>query len=113
MKMGIRIDERINIPSDLGTIDNDAVKIVISGSPYSAVLQKSEEDSSPMRARDFLDYVVKCGTQGVGIVVEEDAVFGSKAWICSCDDLEDDEEVNCTIEERDGALVICPDRHER
>lgn len=106
MKLKIIVDEVMKIGHDLGTNDGYPVKIVLPGNPYPAVLQQNEDDSSPVSAKAFLDNVNKYGTSGIGIVVEENIVAGSKAWICHCNDVEDEEEVHCTVEERSGTVVV-------
>lgn len=106
MKLKIIVDDVVRVGHDLGTNDSYSVKIALLSNPNPAVLQKNEYDSSPMPTKDFLDYVDKCGTKAIGIVVEENIVAGSKAWICDCDDVEDEKEVHCTVEERSGTVVV-------
>ena len=108
MKQRIVVDDVTKISHDLGTNDDYPVIIALPGNPNPAVLQQNEDDSSPVAAKNFLDYVDKCGTKGIGIAVEENVVSGSKAWICDCDDIEDEEEVHCTVEERSGIVVVNP-----
>ena len=106
MKLKVVVDYVVKVGHDFGSNDDYPVKIALSGNPNPAVLQRGEDDSSPMPAKDFLDYVGKCGAKGIGIAVEENVVSGSKAWICDCNDIEDDEEVHCTVEERSGTVVV-------
>ena len=106
MKLKIIVDVVTKVDHDMGTNDEYPVKIALLGNPNPAVLQKNKDDSSPMSARDFLDYVDKYGTKGIGIVVEESVVSGSRAWICDCNDIEDEDEVHCTAEERSGTVVV-------
>ena len=108
MKLKVVVDYVVKVGPDLGRNDDYPVKIALPGNPNPAVLQESEDDSFPMPAKDFLDYVGKYGTKGIGIAVEENVVSGSKAWICDCNDIEDDEEVHCTVEERSGIVVVNP-----
>ena len=106
MKLKIIVDFVTKVSHGLGINDGYPVKIALHGNPNPVVLQKNEDDSSPVSAKDFLDYVDKCETKAIGIVVEENIVAGSKAWICDCNDIEDDEEVHCTVEERSGTVVV-------
>lgn len=106
MKLKIIVDDVTMVCHDLGTNNDYSVKIAIPGNPNPGVLQKKEDDPSLMSAKDFLDYVRKYGTKGIGIGVEENVISGSKAWICDCDDIKDGEEVHCSVEERNGTLIV-------
>ena len=106
MKLKIIVDDVVRVGHDLGTNDSYSVKIALLSNPNPVVLQKNEYDSSPMPTKDFLDYVDKCGTKAIGIAVEENIAAGSKAWICDCDDIGDEEEAHSTVEEMSGTVVV-------
>lgn len=93
MKLKIRIDYKVVIEKDLGANDDFAVKIRQHGDCRSYVLQKGENDQSPVCAKEFFEYLEerKKDQKDFGIVLEEN-VSGNKAWIS-----ESDEDCDCVI----------------
>ena len=105
MKLKVKIDELANVELDLDTFDVYKVKIALPGNPHLAEVYKDENASTPMVANDFLNLVGNCGGKGIGIALEE-KLSGSKAWICDSDDLDDVEEVNCSLKRENKYVLI-------
>lgn len=80
----ISVDEVTHVMHDLGVNDDYGVKIRMSGNRNPVVLQKGEDDSATMSAKEFLDQVVRCKkvNNDITIVVQEDMEGDKqKAWI--------------------------------
>ena len=86
MKLKIEVGSSIHILHTMGAFDEAVVKICLPGNPNPATLQKGEYNSSPMFAKDFLDYLEK-SREGCVCIATEETTQGSSAWICACDDI--------------------------
>lgn len=106
--MKIRVDDIVAIENDLGVNDDFAVKIRQHGDCRTYVLQKGENNPSPVFAKEFFGYIKERekDKKEIGIVLEEN-ISGNKAWICECDeDCDCVSNVECSTDISDGGTVL-------
>ena len=110
MILKIGIDAITGVLHDLCVNDDFGVKIRANGNRNPVVLQKGEDDSTPMCAKEFLDQVDHCkeSRKDITIVVQEDMESDKqKAWIWKYDEYCDYvESVTCSTDELNKTALL-------
>ena len=110
MILKIEIDAVTGILHDLGTNAEFGVKIRAPGNRNLVVLQKGEDDSAPMCAKEFIDQVNRLENEKKDLcIVVEANIEGDKqkAWICDSDeDCDYVEHVTCSTDEPNKIVLL-------
>ena len=110
MIRNIRVDEATHVMHDLGVNDDYGVKIRMGGNRNSVVLQKSENDSATMSAKEFLDQVFRCKkvNNDMTIVIQEDMESDKqKAWILEhAEDCDYATSLTCSTDDTNKTVLL-------